>query len=431
MKTITKSIYQMKNCIEPGLERAAFGNQWPCYTNVSLTANNHVNKRVQGLAQWRLSFLLLAGFLFGPLQLSASDCVAFFKVGPFEVGGQPLHMVTADVNGDGQLDLVIPNAVTGVVVLAGDGTGQFSGPTYPAGVYPHDVAVGDFNGDGKPDLAVAAGIGGNGAGVEVLLNNGDGTFSAPTLYPAENDPSQIVAADFNGDGKLDLAVTDNISGNVDILLGTGTGAFGLPAQFPGTATPTGIAVGDFNGDGKLDLVIANYATQDLRILQGDGNGNFTTIHTYPVGSGNSGNPSEIAIGDFNRDGREDLAVGVHNVLPPGNDHIAIYQGNGDGSFTAGQRIRVGDPAGLVVADLNRDGNLDIAVATYLDNNVTVMLGSGNGKFGVPSVFPLGNFAGLPFDVVTGDFNDDGKPDLALVDYANGTVVVGIGRSCSH
>src|SRR5207248_6367547 len=99
--------------------------------------------------------------------------------------------------------------------------GGFSGPnTFFAGVYPHDVAVGDFNGDGKPDLAVAAGIGGNGSGVEVLLNNSGGSFSEATLYPAEDSPSQTAARQFNGDGKLDLAVADNLSANVGSLLAT-------------------------------------------------------------------------------------------------------------------------------------------------------------------------------------------------------------------
>jgi hypothetical protein len=371
-----------------------------------------------------LGLLLLAGFIGAPLPLSAAcDTVSFRKVGPFTVDGGPLYVVTADLNGDSFKDFVTGNATTGVVVYYGDGMGGFSGPnTFPAGVYPHDVAVGDFNGDGKPDLAVAAGIDGNGSGVELLLNNGDGTFAAPTLYPAEDSPSQIVAADFNRDGILDLAVTDNISGNVDILIGTGTGAFLPPAKFAATATPAGIVVGDFNRDHKLDLAISNYGSQDLRILLGNGKGRFTVLNTYPM----NGNASEVAAGDFNHDGRLDLAVGVFNI--GGDDHIAVYLGNGDGSFTVGPQLFLSDPQGLVAVDLNRDGNLDLATATYASNNVTVVLGDGTGQFGAGMSFFV---AAFPHDVATADFNGDGWPDLVTANYLSGKSSVLLERPCSQ
>jgi hypothetical protein len=311
-----------------------------------------------------------------------------------------------------------------VVVYYGDGRGHFTGPNnFSAGVYPHDVAVGDFNRDGFPDLAVAAGIDGSGAGAAIMLNNGDGTFAAPILYPAEGSPSQIVTADFNRDGKLDLAVTDNISGNVDILLGTGTGAFGPPATFPATATPSGIVVGDFNRDHKLDLAIANYGSQDLRILKGDGRGGFTTIHTYPLSS----NAGEVAAGDFNHDGRLDLAVTVYNI--GSSDHISVYLGSGDGSFTAGQSIAVFSPQGIAAVDLNNDGNLDLATVTYSGNTVAVALGDGTGLFGSVQTFAAPPNGIYPYDVAAGDFNHDGKQDLVMAGYLEGYAFVLLNQSC--
>ena len=391
--------------------------------DVSLASGESVSHR---LVKWHGSLLLFVSLLIVPLRLHAADCdtLRFRTSGIFFTGGQPLHVVTADLNRDSKLDFVLANAAGLVVVYYGDGTGRFTGPNnFAAGVYPHDVAVGDFNHDGFPDLAVAAGIDGSGSGAAIMLNNKDGTFSAPILYPAEGSPSQIVTADFNRDGNLDLAVTDNISGNVDILLGTGTGAFLAPATFPATATPSGIVVGDFNRDHKLDLAISNYGSQDLRILQGDGTGGFTTIHTYLMNS----NASEVAAGDFNHDGRLDLAVGVFNI--GSGDHIAVYLGNGDGSFTAGQEITVGSPEGIAAVDLNNDGNLDLVTVTYADNNVTIVLGDGTGLFGSLQTFAVPAKGVFPYDVATGDFNHNGKQDLVVAGYLKGYAFVLLGLPC--
>jgi hypothetical protein len=357
--------------------------------------------------------LLLTGIILLPSRLSAADCVDFRDGGAFYMGDY--HVVTADLNGDSHLDVVTPSTLGVVWILYGDGTGHFSDPvSFPAGGYPRDVTVGDFNGDGQPDLAVADGFSG---GAQILLNNGDSTFSAPILYRTRGLASLIVAADFNQDGRLDLALTAR---GVNILLGNGDGTFQPPLISPGTVSPGGIVVGDLDEDGDLDLAISNYGTKDLRIMLGDGEGHFTTAHRYLM----AGNASEVAIGDLNNDGQQDLAVGVFNIYP--DNHISVYLGNGDGSFTAGVEIPISGPHGLVAVDLDNDGDLDLATATYTEHNVTVALGDGTGEFPIVQAFFVHMGAGNPWDVAPGDFDEDGRQDLVTAGSdAHSAVLLGI------
>jgi hypothetical protein len=188
-------------------------------------------------------------------------------------------------------------------VLLGQGDGTFlPAQSFPAGTGPRSVAVGDFNGDGKLDLAVADyGYYGNGQTVSVLLGNGDGTFQAAQSFPAGTAPNSVAVGDFNGDGKPDLAVANLYSGTVSVLLGNGDGTF-LPAVTDAAGVhPSSVAVGDFNGDGILDLAVAGYG--GVRVLLGNGNGTFqTTNFSYVPGS------VSVAVGRFNGDGFPDLAA---------------------------------------------------------------------------------------------------------------------------
>jgi uncharacterized delta-60 repeat protein len=241
----------------------------------------------------------------------------------------PSGVVTADLNGDGKLDLVALGDRQ-VLVSPGNGDGTFQ-PTraydagVPAGAVATSVVVGDFNGDGKPDLAVAnsfsqEGIAdGSGSSVSVLLNNGDGTFQAP-LISAHSIPSAIlVAGDFTGDGKLDLAAVGSTLMNV--LRGKGDGTFDLAASQVSIPGPVHAAVsGDFNGDGKLDLAVKvehgsllGSPTSAVFVLPGDGTGTFSTPQFYETGPSFSPRGSNsLAVGDFNRDGQHDLVTN-HSV----------------------------------------------------------------------------------------------------------------------
>jgi len=157
----------------------------------------------------------------------------------------------------------------------------------------------------------------------------------------------------------------------------------------------------------VDLAISNYNSKDVRILLGNGDGHFTTAFTYSL----TGNASEIARGDFNNDGHQDLAVSVYNDYP--NEHISVYFGNGDGSFKAGPEIPVNEPQGIVAADFNNDGDLDLAVVSPFvrQDKLVVALGDGMGNFPVVQSFHIRRNSGEPRDIAVADFDGNGRKDV--------------------
>jgi uncharacterized protein (TIGR03437 family) len=290
----------------------------------------------------------------------------------------------------------------------------------PLGFKPTSVVVGDFNGDGKPDLAVSSY---SPSSISVLLGKGDGSFQAPLGLDAGRTYLCLATGDFNGDGKLDLAAVALNSSNISVLLGKGDGTFQPVLNFPVGQGPFAIAdvsvdafiaVGDLNGDGKPDLIVGNQGANDVAVLLGNGDGSFKAATSFPV----AGAPQSMALGDFNGDGRLDLAVatsGPDGVFPlPGEDGVSMLLGKGDGSFQPAVNFAAGRyPASLVVSDFNGDGKPDLAVANYDSNDVTVLLGKGDGMFQPAVSFAVGQ---SPDSVRVGDFNGDGRPDLAVANY---------------
>ncbi len=341
----------------------------------------------------------------------------------------PLSVAVGDFNGDSKPDLAI-GGDPGISVLLGNGDGTFNQASgSPISMFsaqqgtdplPAAVVVGDFNNSGKLGIAVAdAGYAIN--NVPVLLGNGDGTFTLSTGPGNTNNYSScsMAAADFNADGNLDLAITNDLYG-MAILLGYGDGAFNPAAGSP-IQTPLGscfVAVGDFNGDGKLDLAIANSNGNTVTILLGNGDGTFTQALNSPITVGNA--PGAIVAGDFNGDGKTDIAVANY-----ADNTVTILLGNGDGTFTAaaGSPISVGtSPDAIAVGDFLGNGELDLAVANSGSNNVTLMLGNGNGTFtqAANSPFAVGN---TPVSIAVADFNGDGRLDLVVTDSGDNTVYI--------
>ncbi len=268
------------------------------------------------------------------------------------------------------------------------------------------AAVADFNGDGKPDLAV---IQASFPLLSVFLGNGDGTFQSAISYPIGLTITFLAERDFNGDGKPDLAVTNSVVGQVSIFLGNGDGTFQPPANYAAATWPSCVAVADFNGDGKADLAVTDSNSSSLAILLGNGDGTFQSPVTYSAGSAGY-MTNYVAVGDFNGDGKTDLAVSVEAIQFPGNASVAVLLGNGDGTFAPAVSYLVISVNSVSSGDLNGDNNTDLVVTTPLGYSAGVMLGNGDGTFQAPVFYQT---SGPPTNAVIGDFNGDGKPDLVV------------------
>ena len=309
-----------------------------------------------------------------------------------------------DFNRDGRLDFAI--AGEGLQVFIGNGDGAFQPPaSYLIGTGAFYVTAADLNHDGNLDLAVT-----DLNGLFVLLGNGDGTFQAPTSVATPCGAYRVNTGDFNGDHKLDLLVTYN-DGNcpyASIFLGNGDGTFQEPPiNTTPSYSPAATGIGDFNGDGKLDLAVAEQfgSISQVEILLGDGNGTFSSGATYPVGS----EPLSVVVADFRGDGKLDLAV---SSLSGGT---IVLLGNGDGTFRPGEGFITLDADWIISADFNGDGKPDLAVASQSSPaGVNVILGNGDGTFQSPTFYPAGENDRY---VASGDFNGDRKIDLLVPDYS--------------
>jgi len=357
-----------------------------------------------------------------------TSSVALSDSSGLATGTNPSSVVTADLPGNGKLDVVITNGGSNIIrIFLGNGDGTFQAAVnYPAGTNPSSVAVGDFNGDGKLDLAVANSGSNN---VCIFLGKGDGTFQAAVNYAVGAGPAALAVGDFDGDGKLDLAVANSGSQNVSVLLGRGDGTFQAAVDYGAGTNPSSVAVGDFDGDGKLDLAVANSDIHDtgtvdnVCILLGNGNGTFQSAVNYPTGS----NSTSVAVGDFNGDGKLDLAVANPGLGNFSKGNVSILLGNGDGTFKAAVDYPTGfNSTSVVLGDFNGDGKLDLAVpnANFGDNPVTpgimILLGNGDGTFQPKVNYEAGS---NPSSVAVGDFNGDGRLDMVAADTYNSAASV--------
>jgi hypothetical protein len=286
-------------------------------------------------------------------------------------------------------------------------TAAFAKLDYSTDITPQDVAAADFNGDGHLDLAVSTA---NNT-ISILMGNGTGAFPTHVQYGVPGNPVAIITGDFNGDGKVDLATADQFQSQVSIILGNGDGTFQAHKEFATGTKPTALAAGDFNGDGKLDLVVIDNNASQVSILLGNGDGTFGTHKEYATGGG----PSGVAVGDFNGDGKLDLAVANNN-----DNTVSILFGNGDGTFQAGIAYPTAiAPNSVVTGDFNNDGTLDLAVGTS-NKSVSVLLGNANGTFQNHKEYTIGANAVV---VAAADISANGKLSLLSANLNDNSVSV--------
>ena len=352
----------------------------------------------------------------------------------YDTGKGPVSVAIADFNKDGIPDLAVANQTDGTIsILLGTGSGVFGTQTViplPAvstssgtiNASPSAIVTGDFNDDGNIDIAVTDQANNQ---VDILLGNGTGAFQTPVAYPTGSSPVALVAQDLDGDGQPDLAVVNQGDGTtastVSVLLGNRVnavqnGTFAAKTDYPVGISPSAIATGVFNTGGFTDLAVTNKGSNTVSILLGFGtngtqDGTFGTQTTFSTGNG----PAGIATADFNNDGRPDLAVTNES-----DSTVSILLGNGDGTFLAQTAYATGSaPVGIVAADFSST-NPDLAVADETADNVDILIGNGDGTFTAPIPLPVGN---SPVSLAAADLNGDGSIDLANVNNASNTVSV--------
>ena len=310
----------------------------------------------------------------------------FQKATNYGLGEAPSFVTTGDFNGDHRLDLAVADGGGNNVVsiLVGNGDGTFQPPvSYTTGTDADYVASADFNGDGKLDLLLSAKTG----AIGILLGNGDSTFQSPILNSTPGTTPFVAIGDFNGDGLLDLVTAtgarkgESDSGNLIVLLGNGDGTFQEQSSDVVPFWPDFLVAADLNGDGKLDLaatVRENIFGGDIRVFPGNGDG------TFGASSQVRGEfASLVAVADMNQDAKSDL-FGLEYFDPESNPmEIQWMSGNGDGTFhdamfnpcsqSSGCIQLSTEPSWLTVADLNEDGFPDLVVTNMNDNSISIFL----------------------------------------------------------
>ena len=345
------------------------------------------------------------------------------------VGASPWAVATGHFDGDNQLDLAVANFSSNTlsVILRGPG-GSFQVATdYNVGSGPIAIVTGNFNNDAHLDLAVANN---SSHTVTILPGQGDGTFGAPVVTAAGgNNPRALAAGDFDQDGKPDLTVANASSQQVRILRGNNDGTFALGNAYNVGQLPAALAVGHFDGDNDLDLAVVNRGTHNVHVFRGADGVTFQLHDTEIVGT----NPTAVGVGDFDGDNRADLVVAI------ARSHVVRFlKGDGSGGFEVlGALPPVGKfPDALAVGDLNGDGQLDVVTANRdadagatppkFAENVSVLYGKGDGTFDASLRYELRkqhDTALTSTAVALGEFNADGRLDVAVANWSGGNVSV--------
>ncbi len=378
----------------------------------------------------------------------------------------PKDIVTGNFNADTYPDIAISAMFSQVMTTyAGNGTFQYQAiNTYPTALSPKSIAHADFNGDGNLDM-VSANSGSNNIGLH--LGNAAGQFAAATYFGTLSNPTSVATGDFNNDGKQDVVVTNYTTGMVSIFLGNGAGSLTLFGNYACGASPHTIGVGDLNGDSNLDVVVTNFTASTFSLLLGTGSGSLGA--PTPFSSGFAG-PADFVLKDFDGNGKPDMVIATSNKVvinratlsapwfgsssaisasTIGATSVDVGDVDGDGFFdlvytanTSFYKLKGNGtsfagpantystsetgPKSIRLADFNNDGELDALVSytagTGVQGNVSLYMGTGlsSPEFIFHQRFTVGTG---PLGITTGDFNNDGRIDAAVVNNVSNSFSV--------
>ncbi|CAM4809506.1 unnamed protein product [Rotaria magnacalcarata] len=333
-----------------------------------------------------------------------------------EYDSLPFALAIGDFNEDNNLDVAVANYGTNNVgIFLSYGNGSFASQmTFSTGMnsHPYSIAIGYLNNDTQLDIVVAN-SGTNNVGV--LFGHANGTFEIETTYFTGNSssPFSVVLADLNNDLTLDIVVANSGMDNVGVLFGYGNGSFAKQREFATgiNSYPLSLAIGDFNKDNRSDIAISNYGTNHVDVLFGNNYATFSPQVTYTTGDASG--PNSVAIGYLNNDSHLDIVVA--NCW---NNNVGVFLGNGDGSFSTQTSYSTGLyslPYSVVLADVNLDGRLDIVVANSGTDSISILLGYGDGTFVNSKNYSTG-YNSEQYSVAIGDLNNDNKLDIVVANF---------------
>src|SRR6478735_10562195 len=350
-----------------------------------------------------------------------------FATGVYPNGQSPSAVKSADLDNDGDSDIVVSqeNFSNGFVVLKNQGSFIFSAPVkYNSTKASKDIVVADFNNDGKKDVALTnSGTNFDGKTISVYFNQGKAIFGSATNYTVGANPIGIAAADFDNDGDIDLAVANNRApgGTISILVNNGSGSFASAVNFPAGQTPYKITVAKINNDNLLDIVVANEG-EKMNILFNGGSNNFSNRVEKIVQSvvwGGDAN-ANVEAADIDNDNDNDILYSSSATTDGNAAQIALFRNMGNGTFAAVQLINLavftGGAVDMDVADLNGDGWQDIVGANFqgrIGDGYQVVLNNGSGNFLPAVVKPAGQST---YTLTTADINKDLKIDVVTCDW---------------
>ncbi|MBF9237425.1 VCBS repeat-containing protein [Hymenobacter sp. BT683] len=327
------------------------------------------------------------------------------------VGNKPYIVLTADIDGDGDLDLLTPNFTgNSVSIRLNNGTGVFSGTVdTPVGDQPRGLALSDLDGDGDLDIVTANY---NDDKASIRFNNGSGVFSGNTELTVGSRPQSVMTADLDGDGDQDLLISNGASSTVSIYINDGNGNFTSNPDVAVGNFPFSLTTADVDNDGDVDLLTGSYQSTTVSVRLNDGNAIFSGTTNLAAGS----QPRGVTTADI--DGDRDLDLLVVNAF---SNSLNIFLNNGSGGFTLNATLAVGNfPGGVTAADIDGDADMDILVPNIVSNTVSVKVNNGSGVFSSGADVQVGS---QPYRVAMADIDNDGDLDLLSANFDDNTVSV--------